>query len=324
MARLVELQEMETEEGALFLLRRARYIAEDLPLDAAAKADRATAKEITTQLDGLTLALDQAAAYIEETGCGLSGYLNLYRDYAPELLGRRGELASDHRDPVDKTWVLSFENIEKADPRAAELLRFCAFLDADGIPEELFGNGAEELGPVLEPLGSDALAFNGAVSEILKYSLLRRDPNTSTLEIHRLVQVVLKQAMDEGTQRLWAERAVRAVNRAFPTPEFSNWPVCDRLLPQAHACKELINQCGFEFPEGAGLLNEAGSYLFQRGRYIDAERLYQRALVIREKALGPSHPQVAQVLNNLATLYNTQGQYALLPSRSICEGCAPL
>ena len=33
-ARRVEIQKMETEEGALFLLRRAKYIAEDAPLDA--------------------------------------------------------------------------------------------------------------------------------------------------------------------------------------------------------------------------------------------------------------------------------------------------
>jgi hypothetical protein len=36
-------------------------------------------------------------------------------------------LASDHPS-VATTWALSFENIEKANPAAAELLRFCAFL----------------------------------------------------------------------------------------------------------------------------------------------------------------------------------------------------
>ena len=159
-ARRVEIQEMGTEEGALFLLRRAKYIAEDAPLDAAAEADQATAKEIATQLDGLPLALDQAGAYIEETGCGLSGYLDLYRSHAPELLRRRGALASDHPDPVATTWALSFENIEKANPAAAELLRFCAFLHPDGIPEEVFSEGAPELGPVLGPVGSDAFALN--------------------------------------------------------------------------------------------------------------------------------------------------------------------
>ena len=32
--------------------------------------------------------------------------------------------------------------------------------------------------------------------------------------------------------------------------------------------------------------------------------------MIREKALGPEHPDVATSLNNLAVLYRAQGQYA--------------
>jgi tetratricopeptide (TPR) repeat protein len=309
-ARLVEIQEMGTEEGALFLLRRAKYIAEAATLDAATKADQGEAKALASQLDGLPLALDQAGAYIEETGCGLSGYLHLYRSHALEFLRRRGALTSDHPDPVATTWALSFEKIELANPAAAELLRFCAFLHPDGIPEEVFSKGAPELGLVLEPVGSNAFAWNDAVSEILKYSLLRRDPNASTLEIHRLVQAVLKAGMDEAMQRLWAERAVRAVNRAFPFVEFSAWPLCERLLPQAQACAELLIQWGFEFTEAVRLLNQAGFYLCERGRYTDAKPLYERALAIREKALDPEHPDVATSLNNLAGLYYNQGQYA--------------
>ncbi len=34
-----------------------------------------------------------------------------------------------------------------------------------------------------------------------------------------------------------------------------------------------------------------------------AEPLYQRALAIREKALGPNHPNVTTSLENLAALY---------------------
>jgi len=310
LARRVDIQEMGTEEGTLFLLRRTTCIAEDAVLEAAAEADQARAKEIVTQLDGFPLALDQAGAYIEETGCGLSGYLNLYRKHAPDLLLLRGALGTGHPDPVATTWVLSFEKIEKANPAAAELLRFCAFLHPDGIPEEVFSKGAQELGPVLEPVGSDDLALNKAISEILKYSLLRRDSKDRTLEIHRLVQAVLTQAMDQATQRLWAERAVRAINYAFPFPEFSNWADCDRLLAQAQVCAELINQWSFEFPEAARLLNQAGFYLKERGRYTDAKPLYERSLIIREKALGPEHLHVASSLNSLALLYKIEGRYA--------------
>jgi hypothetical protein len=36
---------------------------------------------------------------------------------------------------------------------------------------------------------------------------------------------------------------------------------------------------------------------------VQAEELFKRALAIREKALGASHPDVAQNLNNMAILY---------------------
>src|SRR5262249_3191631 len=47
-----------------------------------------------------------------------------------------------------------------------------------------------------------------------------------------------------------------------------------------------------------------------QGRTAEAEPLYKRSLAIREKVLGPEHPEVAQSLNNLALLYLDQGRYA--------------
>jgi hypothetical protein len=41
--------------------------------------------------------------------------------------------------------------------------------------------------------------------------------------------------------------------------------------------------------------------LSRQGKYADAIPLAQRALAIREKTLGPDHPDVATSLNNLAT-----------------------
>ena len=39
-------------------------------------------------------------------------------------------------------------------------------------------------------------------------------------------------------------------------------------------------------------------------------RSYKRSLAIREKSLGPDHPDVAISLNNLAALYRDQGRWA--------------
>jgi len=47
----------------------------------------------------------------------------------------------------------------------------------------------------------------------------------------------------------------------------------------------------------------------QQGEFTEAERLYRRALEIREREQGPDHPDVAVVLNNLAGLEAAQGHY---------------
>ena len=57
----------------------------------------------------------------------------------------------------------------------------------------------------------------------------------------------------------------------------------------------------------AATLNNLASLYKEEARYADTEPLYKRALAIREKALGPDHPDVAQSLNNLADLYSAQG-----------------
>jgi hypothetical protein len=45
-----------------------------------------------------------------------------------------------------------------------------------------------------------------------------------------------------------------------------------------------------------------------QGHYAAAEPLYERSLAIKEKALGPDHPDVATSLNNLATLGSLRRQ----------------
>jgi tetratricopeptide (TPR) repeat protein len=50
--------------------------------------------------------------------------------------------------------------------------------------------------------------------------------------------------------------------------------------------------------------------LWTTGHYAEAEPLYRRSMAIREKTLGPDHPDVATSLNNLAGLLRTTGRYA--------------
>ncbi|WP_322512085.1 tetratricopeptide repeat protein, partial [Chloroflexus sp.] len=57
-------------------------------------------------------------------------------------------------------------------------------------------------------------------------------------------------------------------------------------------------------------LNNLAGLLYQQGDDAAARPLYERALAIRERALGPEHPDTATSLNNLAGLLYQQGDDA--------------
>ncbi|MCA9501168.1 MAG: tetratricopeptide repeat protein, partial [Nitrospira sp.] len=306
----IEVKKLPDPEGTVFLLRRAKLITKNISYEIVPQELRDQSLAIVRELDGLPLALDQAGAYIETTHCGLAAYFELYQSHGIELLKERGLFAPGHPDPVATTWILSFQKIEQANPAAAELLRFCAFLHPDSIPEELITEGASELGPVLGPVAENALSFNNAIGDILKFSLIHRDMNTHTLEIHRLVQSVILKSLDGEIHQQWNERFIRAMDHVFPSPEFENWPQCERLLVQAQHCTSMIITNDLRLQEGARILNQTAFYVFLRARYAEAEPLYQRALAINEQVLEPTHPEVATSLNNLGLLYKNQGQYA--------------
>lgn len=311
MAKRIEIDTMESNEGTLFLLRRIGVLGSDAPLHDAPSADRECARKLVRTMEGLPLALDQAGAYIEETGIGISDYLDLYQVHRAELLKRRSVLSSDYPHTVATVWSLSFQKVEQADSAAAELLHLCAFLDPDAIPEELIIEGAPALGSLLGLISSDQLRLNEAIEALLHFSLIRRNAQTRTLTIHRLVQAVIQDNMPTDTQHKWAERAIRAVHYAFPNHvEPATWQQCQRCLPHAQVCAALMDQYGLAFAEGAHLFNQAGYYLKERALHAEAEAFYRRALAIREQVLGPEHLDTAQSLYNLARLYYEQGKYA--------------
>ncbi len=307
-AQPVTLEKMSPEEGTLFLLHRVRLLDFDASLESATPSIVDQARHIVQEMNGFPLALDQAAAYMEETGCSLSDYLQLYRTRQAELLQRRGRYTTDHPESVTTTWSLSFEKIQQANPAAADLLRLCAYLDPDAIPEEILTKGASELGPVLQKVANDTFTLHETIGELLKYSFIRRNPD-HTLSIHRLVQAVIRAGMNKPVQRRWAERAVKAVNAAFPEVEYTNWLSCQQYMPQVLVCSMLIDTWKMTFPEATELLMQAAEYLDDHADYTQAEPLLQRALDIRERVLGPDHPHTGITLNNLALLYQAMGQY---------------
>jgi tetratricopeptide (TPR) repeat protein len=63
--------------------------------------------------------------------------------------------------------------------------------------------------------------------------------------------------------------------------------------------------------ETAEALTARAKAHISKGEYQKALPLYQRALAINEKQLGPEHPETANSLNNLAELYRLMEDYPI-------------
>lgn len=311
LAQRIDLEKMEPEEGALFLLRRVRLIEQEAMLEDAVGADFIEAKDIAWAMDGLPLALDQAGAYIEESGCSLYDYKERYHQQQRTLLELRGSIVSEHPESVATTWLLSFQKLEQNNAVAAELLRFCAFLHPDAILQEIITSGAAELGPLLASVAANPIELDAAIAALRTFSLLRRNAETHTFSMHRLVQAVLRDSMDDTMRQCWAERAIRAVNCAFPDSEqVANWKQCRRCLPHVQVCVQHIEQWNLAFPEAARLLDAAGMYVLEQAHYTQAAFLLRKALDMRIRVQGQEHSDVAESLTNVAGVYLYQGKYA--------------
>ncbi len=139
-AQQIELEQLCPDDGALCILRRAGLVNWNGRLSDTS-ASRATAAQTLSQLmDGLPLALEQAAAYIEDTGCGVLRYLELYQKemYRYQMQQLQGGVVPDYPTAVASAWTVSRQAVQHSNPAAAGILKLCAFLSPDAIPEEIF------------------------------------------------------------------------------------------------------------------------------------------------------------------------------------------
>jgi tetratricopeptide (TPR) repeat protein len=269
-------------------------------------ADAAAAAALAEDLGRLPLALEQAAAYIEETGGSLQHYRDLFEQHHAALL-RQGRLSTDYPDTVATTWTLS---IGKVDEAARALLNLCAFFAPEGIPLDAIREEAGDLPSPLDSVAADAVRLDSAIAGLLRFSLIGR--KGEDLSVHRLVQAVVRERLEDAERQAWAAAAVGLLIRRFPrdSDDIREWPVCARLLTHALQAAHWAEESAVAPEATSRLLNQAGLYLSGRADFAGARALFERALRIGEAALGAEHPTVATRLNNLGNVLQDLGDYA--------------
>ncbi|NUP80308.1 MAG: tetratricopeptide repeat protein [Nonomuraea sp.] len=219
-AATVSVDVFSTAESVAFLRKRLRR---DVREDEAVR--------LAHELDGLPLALEQAAAVQDTTGMSTDEYVRLLAGRAGDLLQLGKSIEYPHT--MTAVWQLAVHQVETRLPEAAEVLRCLAFFGPDPIPRSVFQrareSGAERMGPIL----SDPLTRSHAFAELARSSLLRIEPATGTVQVHRLVQALLRDSLSPAEQEAFRHEVHLLLASGAPTdPEdISNQEEYAFLLP---------------------------------------------------------------------------------------------
>ncbi|NUP14836.1 MAG: tetratricopeptide repeat protein [Streptomyces sp.] len=240
-----------TREESKELLRRSGPPLQDGEADALAEA-----------LGDLPLALEQAAAWRAETGMPASEYLRLFENKRMELL----EVAPppDYQLPVAAAWNVSLDHLETRSPAALRLLQLCSYFAPDPISRSIFsGLGNSSIFPELDAALNDPMKLARAIREVNRYSLARIDHRTNSIEMHRLVQLVLNNRMTSEEQTRMRHGAHTLLAAADPkTPESpASWPRYAELYSHVIASDAIKS----DQPWVRHLVHNIARYLFYWG-----------------------------------------------------------
>jgi tetratricopeptide (TPR) repeat protein len=265
---------------------------------------------IARELGDLPLALELAGGYLERYDFEVTPADYLAQLRRPDLLEHRslqegGISLTGHVKSVARTFALSYERLNTTDPTdalaIALLARAARFAPGEPIPRDLLRTTLD-----LREDDPDAMLRAGdAVRRLVELGLLQAE-ETGALRLHRLLAAFVRSAAADAEAQAAVESTLlgvvgRLIDEGYPGP---------LLILQLHlrVVTDSAQERGDE--QAALLCNQLGYYLQMIGEYAEAQPLYERSLEIREKVLGPEHPDTASSLNNLAGLLHDQGKYA--------------
>jgi tetratricopeptide (TPR) repeat protein len=300
-------------------------------------------EQLTERLGYLSLALEQAGAYISETNCDYREYLSLLDEYRLDIFKESPDMKT--KESVHATWDISFKKIKNES--AKQLFYLCAYLAPNNIHLQWFKDAAKHLPSPLQEIVTDRLKLNKATTELTKYSLVTLQ--AGSLNIHRLMQEVIRDNL-KNDQAKWRKFCVNILNALlyydFSTAESrakflilsQHIESVTQVISDAEASEDVANLYYFlgygfidlaDYPQSlkwygkdlaisekvfgkehlntAATYNDIGEVYRMLGNYELALEYNVKALVVREKVFGKEHQTTSQTYNNIALVYKGQG-----------------
>jgi tetratricopeptide (TPR) repeat protein len=301
----VAVDVLEPTDSVAYLLERTRGKR------VASSEDEALALDLSGKLDGLPIALEQAASYIAHRRVGFRDYLDEFARARQEVLSwyREGEV--DYPVPVLAAWEATERQLGYGE-RA--VLRISSFFASAPIPAKLFeaqpaviGEAmqciVEESGPIQIPTALSREKIRAMLGELTAFSMLKLEADHVT--VHRLVQDSVRLRIASEHYRLWLLLVLRSVDAEIPDEprphDFRSWSMWRVMAPHVDSIAQHADAAGIPFLVGS-LKNALGTYFLARARFSEAEPLLRRALELDESSFGPEHVFIGRDLNDLGQL----------------------
>ncbi|MEW9529443.1 FxSxx-COOH system tetratricopeptide repeat protein [Microbispora sp. NPDC049125] len=293
----LEVDVFSREESLEHLLRRVP------------KLDPQDALRVAEALGYLPLAVEQAAAWLGETGMSAGTYIEQLGTQTAEILSTNPP--PGYPSPVAATWNISLSQLKERSPAAVRMLQLCAFFAPDPISMSLLYSDEmmRSLLPHDSSLRGEKLMLGRLIREISRFALAKIDAGSNTIQVHRLVQAVIRSQMTfeeiDTTSHEVHHILVGARPRQGEVDDPENWPAYDLIWP--HLLPSDAEQCVEE--ETRQLLTERVRYLWKRGEFTGALQLGQRLADYWEDKFGQDERQRLHLLFNIANVMRTQGSY---------------
>ena len=267
------------------------------------------ADELADKLGDLPLALEQAVSWYLATAMPIRDYLELLDNQMSR------ELLSEGRPQGYPVTVAAFVNLavqrlREVAPATAQMFELFAFLGGEPVAVSLLRYGRDA--DIAEPLKSTLavpLERSRVVRDLSRYGLAKVDQD-ERLQVHRLVQRVLQESLDDDRRRralLNAQNILAAANPGDPDEvgELSR----QRDLGAHLTAARMISA---ENVAARQVILHHARYLYLTGNYEDSRDLAQRAVEIwsqdtSDPQYGPEGDFTVQAIALLANATRTLG-----------------
>jgi hypothetical protein len=263
------------------------------------------ATQLAQELGDLPLALEQAGALQAETGMSVDEYLRLLKEQTSELLAE--SKPSEYPLSMTAAWKLSVSKLNEQLPEAVELLRCCAFFGAEPIPRDVFMRAIHGVQPQLSGLLAKPILLTRAIRELGRFALARIDTVSRTIQVHRLIQALLREELSPAHQGLFRHDAHLLLASAAPKNPDDNaqWPLYAELA--AHVDPSGLDAS--QDPAARRFVLDIARYLYLSGNRQSSRALLEGLLDRWKADSGVDHPDVLDAQRHLGNALRDMGKH---------------